>query len=175
MNLKDFARYKVKPKLKWQRCAQFLLSRVFNRTSKKHIVFFSPTIYQAAHLEPVISILCSLPHIKVSLVGEFEHWNSNQLKTYSCFDELPFSEKYDVFVLTEIRNPTNYAGLKVFFGHGIGPKLTYQSNPKLQLFDYLFVPCKPIYDIQKKLSSKAIPIGLPIIDNKYTSDKKRYD
>jgi CDP-glycerol glycerophosphotransferase (TagB/SpsB family) len=60
----------------------------------------------------------------------------------------------------------------VFFGHGIGPKLTYQSNPKLQLFDYLFVPCKPMYDIQKKLSAKAIPIGLPIIDKKYTIDKK---
>jgi len=32
-----------------------------------------------------------------------------------------------------------------------------------------------MYDIQKKLSSKAIPIGLPIIDKKYTIDKKLGD
>ncbi|MDC1256001.1 CDP-glycerol glycerophosphotransferase family protein [bacterium] len=145
---------------------------MFNGMKKKHIVFFSPSTFQAAHLDPVISTLSRLAHIKISLVGEFEQSKSYQLNTYRCFEELPFFEKYDMFVLTEMRNPANYAGLKVFFGHGIGPKLTYQSNPKLQIFDYLFVPCKPIFDIQNKLSSKAIPIGLPIIDKKYTKEKK---
>ena len=55
----------------------------------------------------------------------------------------------------------------MFFGHGIGPKLNYQSIDKLAKFDYLFTACLPIHNTQSELFNpkKIYKVGLPILDN----------
>lgn len=145
---------------------------IFHRN--KHITFYAPVKFHALHLLPIIEELISRSELKISLVGCFDDFPQlKSLPLYNSLNSLPIHQKYHAFIMTEIDLPWALQGKLIFFGHGIGPKLTYQSGSGLNSFDAIFSPCEAIFNAQRDLPVQLFKVGLPLLDNlKLTSKKK---
>jgi hypothetical protein len=132
--------------------------------SKINIVFYAPAAFHALHFSSVIKLLEKNPKYSLHLVGEFE--KIFEANYYPSSKYLPLYKKYALFITTEMVLPWNIDTQSVYFGHGIGPKLDYNSSKELSDFDYCFCSCKPIFDVQTKLNDNCLKIGLPILELK---------
>tara|TARA_R110000868_G_scaffold159_2_gene1532 strand:+ start:90344 stop:91312 length:969 start_codon:yes stop_codon:yes gene_type:complete len=128
------------------------------------VIFYSPAAFQANHVLPVINNLVVDGVVSVVLVGSFDKIKGCDY--YSKIDDLPFFGKYSLYIATDLCFPPAWMSVKtVFFGHGVGPKLDYQSDSSLRYFDYSFTACRPIHEVHKKSGISLVKVGLPILDN----------
>ncbi len=139
--------------------------------SKVNIVFFAPVYYQARHFSNVIKALEKERKYSIHLVGEFER--IFEATYYPSGKYLPLYKKYALFITTEQVIPWKINTKCIYFGHGIGPKLDYNSSKKLRNFDYCFCSCKPIFDVQMKINNNCRKIGLPILESKSNLSKEK--
>ncbi len=146
--------------------AHIILSSISQFCSrKKHIVFYAPIKFHATHLLPVIHQMMTNTKFRITLVGDFDDFDTlKSLPLYQYLNDLPIRQKYHIFVMTEITLPWGLRGKKVFFGHGIGPKLNYQTSIELNSFEAIFIACQAIYDAQQSLKPELFKIGLPLLD-----------
>ena len=136
----------------------------------KRIIFFCPASHHLIHILPVIKLINAQINAKIYIVTKAKI-NMEGVKFYTRLRQLPI-RIYDLYIATEIALPPPWViAKKIFLGHGVGPKMGYQSNSKIRTFDYSFAPCKPIYDEHKKLGITVIKSGLPILD-KFMNEKK---
>ena len=148
-------------------------------TSQKNIVFDAPHKFHFLHLEPVINELIKSygKEYKITIICPDQtikaHKNINRL---THIDQLKIWQKVDIFITTEFYRelPFWLTTATVFFGHGIGPKLNYQTQELLAPFDFIFTPALPFYTLQKELfpEENIFKVGLPILDN-VTADKTK--
>jgi len=143
----------------------------FAAIGSKHIniVFNAPNKSHFAHIAPVISKLIEdMPsHINIIITcsSDIEIHHPNITHLFSS-TQLPLWKRIDLFITTEFDVPYWLKTRTIFFGHGIGPKLTYQTSRELSSFDHIFTACQPIHEAQQEVvgSEKIIKIGLPILD-----------
>jgi hypothetical protein len=133
------------------------------RKQAPRIVFYAPPKFHAAHLVPVLNKIAESSEWEVILVGEFDNfWGFD---AYSRLRFIPLFKSYDLFISTELLIPWWIRCKCIYFGHGVGPKLKYQSSPKIKKFDASFAPCEPIYIAHKYIINDVYKVGLPLLDN----------
>jgi len=144
-----------------------IIGSIYNLLFRKKIIIFdAPAAFHINHLLPVITKLIADNEYKIIVVSppstvEF----ATGIKFYS---NVPLYAHGALFITTEFdRKPFWLSCTSIYFGHGIGPKLNYHEGHRLLDFDYIYSPCLPIYNVQKKIidECKLIKIGLPIIEN----------
>ncbi|GAA6174003.1 hypothetical protein NBRC116592_36730 [Colwellia sp. KU-HH00111] len=137
------------------------ISRLFH--NKKNIILNAPFKHHSVHLEPIIPHLIESKEYNVILIGTFNEYKG--IKSYDSLTDLPIHKHYDIYISTEFVFPPWWLiTKKVFFGHGIGPKLGYQGESALDFFDYSFAPCQPIFDLHSQRDVNVKKIGLPLLD-----------
>lgn len=136
---------------------------------KKIIVFDAPMPFHLVHFTPVINELSKSKDVLIVVICPQEIssaiFTSTDIKIYK---DLPLYIHPRLFISTDfVRLPWWLNCPSAFFGHGIGPKLNYVFNEGIHEYDFIYSPCRPVYDIQLKQVSedKLIPIGLPIIES----------
>ena len=137
------------------------------------IVLYSPVSYQARHLYPVIQYLVDNMHWEVILIGDFDC--NFGCAHYSRLRYFPLYKSIDVFISTELISPWWFDGKKIFFGHGVGPKIEYQERYLSSDFDISFSPCVPAYQAHSGSGVKektCYRVGLPVLDS-YIRGKKK--
>jgi hypothetical protein len=154
------------------KCLSFAYG-LFNR--KKTIVFYAPKLFHYAHISGVVEeIACHANSFEVIVIcPEKIELDSDNIKKISSSEELALWRKVDLFITTEFYAvPYWLTTCSIFFGHGIGPKLDYQSPELLSQVDYLFSPCEVFYNYQSKIvdPDKIFKVGLPVLDNKGEND-----
>jgi hypothetical protein len=133
--------------------------------SRPKLLFIAPYNHHTVHLEPVIEKINKANSYDITLIGPFT--TRDGISIYSSMDELNFYDTFEMVISTDFGFiPWWLNAKKVFFGHGIGPKLNYQANASLKSFDYSFCPCKPIYESQKDSGVLTFKVGLPLLDDK---------
>lgn len=133
-------------------------------SNKKSILFIAPYPHHAVHLHKVVERLSNLNDYTVTFAGELSFHNDRVNST--TVESLKVKNNFDIVITTEFGLiPWWLSTKRVFFGHGIGPKISYQVSNSLALFDYSFCPCKPIFDAHSKFKIKVRKVGLPILDN----------
>lgn len=131
---------------------------------KPKILLIAPVEHHSIHLEPLIDKILQSKAIAVTVIGPF--LNRIGVDTISDIESIKIYNTYDLIVTTDFELiPWWLNGKTLFFGHGVGPKLNYQTNHQINTFDYIFCPCKPIYDSQKNSDGLVYRIGLPILDS----------
>ena len=166
LNMKVLSKYK-KRKLK------NLLSPFYRLfiNKKPLVVFEAYTAFHLEHFKSVILNLSASNAVNIAIIGPVDQ-DIIKLERVSFYEKsrlFPFHKKPDLFISTDFgRIPYWFSCTSVYFGHGIGPKLNYQASEGLYEFDYVFSPCRPIYDTQIKIlpEEKILPVGLPILDKK---------
>jgi len=140
--------------------------------SRKTIVFDSPHKFHFAHVELVINKLIQSykkDYKIIVICAEPIKKQYNDVTYLTQITQLSFWQKIDLFVTTEFYRelPFWLTTKTVFFGHGIGPKLNYQTQELLAPFDFIFTPALPFYTLQKELfpEENIFKVGLPILDN----------
>lgn len=142
----------------------FLFYTLFdNKKEKINIVFYSPYKFQSCHILPVIQLFCESDSYHVYLVGDFKR-DFTSATYFPSSKYLSLMKKYSLFITTEIIFPWKIKTKTIYFGHGVGPKLDYNSSSVFKNFDYCLCPCKPFYNMQSKINRNCIKIGLPLID-----------
>jgi hypothetical protein len=158
------------PKSK-KRFLNYFISNIYSLFNKRKAVLFdAPYHFHLEHLVSVIIELSQRSDIDVFVSGS-KNFNllPKSVKFITNGDKFPIHRKLSLFITTEFSRPTPYwiEFPTVYFGHGIGPKLNYAANKKLNKFDYIFSPCLPIYNEQRKLvkESSLVKVGLPILED----------
>lgn len=141
-------------------------------TSRKTIVFDAPHKFHFSHIEPVINKLIQSygkDYKVIVICAEPIKKRYNDVTYLTHITQLSFWQKVDLFVTTEFYRelPFWLTTKTVFFGHGIGVKLNYQTQELLAPFDFIFAPSSPIYSLQTKLflADNIFKVGLPMLDN----------
>ncbi len=129
---------------------------------RKNIIIFSTDEYHSIHLYPVIKELSKIKEFRIFLVGSFKVLP--YCIHYPTLDHLSFFLKYDLYISTEQHIPWKIEVKKVFFGHGVGPKLDYQTSLYLNKFDYLLTSCQVTHEVQSVLEPDLVKVGLPLLD-----------
>jgi len=143
-------------------------------SSRKTIIFDAPFAFHLHHLLPVINKLIEINEYKIIIISPEK--NKILAPNIKFYQSLPIYVQGDIFITTEFgRKPYWLDAKTIYFGHGIGPKFNYLANDELLNFDFLYSPCLPIYNVQKKVIStdKIIKVGLPIIE-KTPPDKANF-
>tara|TARA_R110001592_G_scaffold103629_3_gene291878 strand:- start:4112 stop:5164 length:1053 start_codon:yes stop_codon:yes gene_type:complete len=133
---------------------------------RKIIIFDAPAAFHINHLLPVIYKLTADNQFKIIVVSPIS--NAGLATNIKFYASVPLYVYKPLFITTEFsRKPFWLTCRSIYFGHGIGPKLNYQEGQSLLDFDYVYSPCLPIYNVQKKIinENKLIKIGLPIVEN----------
>ena len=143
---------------------------------KKLIVLDACTAFHLEHFKNVINSISRNNIFDVIVITPNcdDIINSKNICFYNSVEDIPLYRRADIYISTEFRDkPYWFDCPAVYFGHGIGPKLDYAGNKNLLKFDYVFSPCKPLFDIQVALmgKDKVFPVGLPILDE--IKDRKK--
>lgn len=143
------------------------LTKFFRK--KRNIIFYAPYPFHAAHLMPVVDRLKSRSDIGLFLIGAFDRVSEHSgIRVYPDVFAIPLYEPISAYVSTEFgKEPWWLDSPRVFFGHGVGPKLNYAEHVKLQAYDYSFAACTPVYDVHSANAKglKVEKIGLPMLDH----------
>jgi len=160
-HLKQFVKYIIRIILIVPRA----LESRFKRSPR--VVFYSPASFQAQHLYPVIQhIIDQNVQWELVLIGDFD--SKFGVCYYNQLSDFPIYKTIDIYISTEMVLPWWLDAIKIFFGHGVGPKIDYQEKYRTSGFDISFSPCLPIYKahLKPRNRNKAEPckIGLPVLD-----------
>lgn len=147
------------------------------RKRKKLVVLDACTAFHLEHFKNVISSISHSNEFDVIVITpDFDATvSSKNISFYHNAGDMPLYRRADIYISTEFRDkPYWFDCPAVYFGHGIGPKLDYAGNRNLLKFDFVFSPCKPLYDIQADLlaKDKVFPVGLPILDEIKNREKE---
>ena len=142
--------------------------------SRKIIIFDACTSFHLKHFVLVINEFIEKNDFDIYVIGEQGVVGlSSKVNFIIDQSELPLHRKAVAFITTEYYRTIYWLSCpNIYFGHGMGPKLDYVGSDELRVFDYIFSPCKPIYDIQKKFlkkDAKIIKMGLPILEEEALS------
>jgi hypothetical protein len=150
-------------------------------TSRKTIVFDAPHKFHFSHVEPVINKLIQSYEKDYKIIvicAESTQTQHDNITYLTSIEQLTFWQKIDLFVTTEFYRelPFWLTTKAIYFGHGIGPKLNYQTQELLAPFDFIFAPALPFYELQKKLfpADNIFKVGLPMLDQ-ITSDTNKIE
>ncbi|MDF1643116.1 MAG: CDP-glycerol glycerophosphotransferase family protein [Pseudomonadales bacterium] len=140
---------------------------------RRTVIFDAPAKFHLHHVYPVIEkMLDSRPmDFRIIIVCDEDFKLDPRMSMVKCvnsYADLSITERISLIVKTDFNGvPYWLTAPRVHFGHGIGPKLSYQSVEELVCFDYIFTACEPIYRVQSELipEDKISKIGLPILDN----------
>jgi hypothetical protein len=142
-------------------------------------VFDAPAKFHLFHVESVINELVksgweSYKIIVICSENTIKHHDNITYLTH--IEQLSFWQKIDLFITTEFYRelPFWLTASTVFFGHGIGPKLNYQTQELLAPFNFIFSPCTSMYNVQVNLfpAEHILKIGLPMLDNVTSNSAK---
>jgi hypothetical protein len=142
---------------------------LLKKDKKKHLVFYAKEEFHAKHFYPLLMKLQNVPDFEIHLVGEFEP--IFDAKYYSRLKYISLRYRYSLFFTTTLSLPWNIVAKTIYFGHGVGPKLDYNSEKLVSNFDYCFCSCEPIYQVQSALNEKCFKVGLPILELKSNIDR----
>lgn len=129
------------------------------------VIFYCPADHHLCHALPVIRALIKTNKCEVFFVSQVDTIIPGVVHC-SKLTQLPIG-KYDVYISTEQRKLPIWvrSKIKIFFGHGVGPKLGYQRSERMAVFNYSFAPCAAILDAHAEMGIETYPTGLPILDN----------
>ena len=129
------------------------------------VVFYSPASFQARHLYPVVQYMIEHTPWEIFLIGDFD--NKFNCANFTRLRYFPLYKNIDIYISTELISPWWFDGKKIFFGHGIGPKMEYQERYNSSDFDVSFSPCMPAYNAHsdsEHSGKESYKIGLPVLD-----------
>ena len=137
------------------------------------LLFFCPAQHHVNHVMPLLECLIKVRSVKIFVVTKVS-FDLEGVKRYARLSLIP-PRFYDAFISTELVNPPFWVKTKmVFLGHGVGPKMGYQSHPNVKFFQYSLTPCAPIMNAHHRMGINVIKSGLPILDS-YISDSVKSD
>lgn len=154
---------------------QLKIRRLYNRISmqkKKKILFDCPYDFHYSHLQPLIEVLRRYPEFDLTVV-KTEDFSQAQLDGVRYVDADTLQR--ETFTVYDIHFTTDFGVFRwwfcgvtrIFFLHGVGPKVSYFASEKLRVFDVVLVPGPYVESKQRvflKKDAVLYPAGLPVTD-----------
>lgn len=141
--------------------------------NKTRVVFLCPADFHYFHISPVVEKLACENDFEVTIV-KWEAFNQEAINDVRYIDVENFEDEYlrtyDIFFTTEFNRapPWWMTGiLKVYFLHGVGPKVSYFASKSLSGYDAVFAPGPYVKERQLPYvgtHSQLYDIGLPVTD-----------
>lgn len=136
------------------------------------VVFDAPAAFHFRHIEPVVELLSTDPEVSVTVLEP----DGVTLPRRSAFSVLPRAgltrralQPVDAYVGTDFGIPWWLQDVPAaFFLHGVGPKVTYFTDPRLRDYDIVLAPSPYVREKQIEvtgLPETVLPVGLPVLDD----------
>jgi len=144
------------------------------RPKKRNIVFDAFTDFHFFHVEPIVKMLVNDDRFNVIVVMSDNFTLENAIENVKYITSHDFKENwsgvYDILITTEFDRKPRWFGdsIAICMFHGVGPKMGYIRNPKINDYDVIFSAGPATYDVQTGYvanDTKVIPVGLPVTDS----------
>ncbi|PTQ79165.1 CDP-glycerol glycerophosphotransferase (TagB/SpsB family) [Nitrosospira multiformis] len=142
------------------------------RRKKKKILFDCPYDFHYSHLQPLIESLSRHSEFDITVV-KTDDFSQTKLEGVKYIDTDTLQQEifavYDIYFTTEFDIlPWWFTGVtRIFFLHGVGPKVSYFASEKLRVFDVVLAPGPYVESKQRAFLKKdavLYPAGLPVTD-----------